>query len=426
MRKQSDPIRLRTVLLGTGERLPILCSAVTGEPLYEPLLYSLTEMRAANNAFNTLRQALRAIKLLHLVLAELELDLSARLARGQSLTLAEVEAVARAASLAMSELTDEDEPVTTAKAVRLESARARSRPQPLEEVGPGTKAIRLHYIRHYLNWRATCALLKADPHSSVFSALREASEVVSRAIGERIPKVGNRNVEGAREGLAPDEKARLMQAIVVDGVENPWKGAHNRVRNNLMVRWYLSCGVRRAELLNVRITDIDFQTCEVLIARRPDDIDDPRIEQPLVKTTDRMFPVDPTLAKDTHAYVLNQRRAIRGARRHPYLFVASGTGRPLSLSAVNLLFEQLRTVGGLPADLTPHVMRHSWNDAFSDLADKQGFSAETEQKIRSRVMGWSETSKSAALYTRRHVRRKSKEALLAMQKKLANGGTDEA
>lgn len=80
----------------------MLCAADSGEPLYDPLLYSLTEMRAANNAFNTLRQALRAIKLLQLVLSELKVDLSARLAGGQSLTLAEVEAVSRAASLAMS------------------------------------------------------------------------------------------------------------------------------------------------------------------------------------------------------------------------------------------------------------------------------------------------------------------------------------
>jgi integrase len=404
----------------------VLCAADTGEPLYEPLLYSLTEMRAANNAFNTLRQALRAIKLLQLVLSELKVDLSARLAGGQSLTLAEVEAVSRAASLAMAELSDEGELPPPPKVVRLESLRARGRAQPLEEVGTGTKAIRLHYIRHYLDWLTTSTLLRTDPHSQRFHALRAAGEVVSRAIGERMPRVGTRNTEGAREGLAPDELVRLMHAIVVDGAENPWKGTHNRVRNNLLVRWYLSCGVRRAELLNVRVTDINFQKCEVLIARRPDSPEDPRLEQPLVKTNDRMFPVDPTLAKDTHDYVLNHRRTIAGARRHPFLFVASGSGRPLSLSAVNLVFEQLRKVEGLPADLTPHVMRHTWNDAFSELSDKQGLSAETEQKVRSRVMGWSETSATAVKYTRRHVRRKSRDAMLAMQQKLANGGSDEA
>lgn len=61
MRKQSDPIQLRTVLLDTGERLPVLCAADSGEPLYDPLLYSLTEMRAANNAFNTLRHGVLVI-----------------------------------------------------------------------------------------------------------------------------------------------------------------------------------------------------------------------------------------------------------------------------------------------------------------------------------------------------------------------------
>lgn len=425
MRKEKDLFRLRTILLANGERLPLLCSSLTGEPLYEPLLYALTELRATNKAVNTLRQALRAIQLLQLVLQELDVDLSARLAGGQSLALAEVEAVARAASLTMDELADEDEAPSPMNVFRLEAARARDQARTFDEVAPGTKSIRLHYIRHYLDWLAKSTLLRLDPVKPVFGALRMSSQVVSATLRERMPGTGSRNTENAREGLAPDELARVKQVIAVDSTENPWKGRHNRVRNNLMVRWYQLVGVRRAELLNVRVSDINFQRCEVLVARRPDAPDDPRKEQPLVKTADRSFPVDPELLADTHNYIRTQRRSLPGARKHGYLFVAYPTGRPLSLSAVNLVFQQLRTRDGLPNTLSPHVVRHSWNDAFSDYADKEGLSPEVERKTRARAMGWSETSETAAKYTRRHTRRKSRESLIQMQEKLVKGARDE-
>jgi hypothetical protein len=63
----------------------------------------------------------------------------------------------------------------------------------------------------------------------------------------------------------------------------------------------------------------------------------------------------------------------------------------------------------------PHVLgRHSWNTRFSELADKRQISAEVEKKVRSRAMGWSETSNTAATYTRRHVEREADELIRAL------------
>jgi integrase len=73
----------------------------------------------------------------------------------------------------------------------------------------------------------------------------------------------------------------------------------------------------------------------------------------------------------------------------------------------------------LPDDLSPHVLRHTWNDHFSELMDEKGVPEEIEHKMRSRLMGWSETSKTATTYTRRHVHKRARAAALQLQRSIA-------
>ena len=182
-------------------------------------------------------------------------------------------------------------------------------------------------------------------------------------------------------------------------------------------------GVRRSELIALRISDINFQTNEALIARRADTPDDPRANQPLAKTRDRLLPLSPSLARDTHDYILKFRRDVGSAKRHPFIFVANYTGNPLSQSTVNQIFEKLRSVPGIVETLHPHLLRHTWNDRFSELSEREGFSDALEQKIRARAMGWSDTSDTAKQYTKRFVREKADKAALSLQQHLLAGRT---
>jgi integrase len=176
-------------------------------------------------------------------------------------------------------------------------------------------------------------------------------------------------------------------------------------------------------LLGVRLRDIDFQKLEVHIARRADTKDDPRAHQPLAKTHARVLSLSEDLAELTQNYVIWCRANQGASRRHDYLFVSGGTGKPLSLAGANKLFVALRTAGlNLPDDLTAHVLRHSWNDRFSKEMERAGVSPELEQKMRSVLMGWSPTSESAATYTRRYVRQRASEAMKSMQERLIMGG----
>ncbi len=74
------------------------------------------------------------------------------------------------------------------------------------------------------------------------------------------------------------------------------EGEGTCIRNALLVRWFYELGLRRGEVLNVKIPDINFQSEELTVVRRADDPEDPRKDQPLVKTRDRKIPLSPAFA----------------------------------------------------------------------------------------------------------------------------------
>jgi len=183
--------------------------------------------------------------------------------------------------------------------------------------------------------------------------------------------------------------------------------------------------MRRGELLNIRIPDLNFQKNTVVIARRADDSSDPRVNQPKVKTRGREIPLSTGLVEKTNAYIFNQRSKIRGARRHNFLFVSSVDGAPMSIPALNKLFNVLsNSLPALDEKIFPHIFRHTWNDRFSEEMDKNKVSEDDEKKARSFLMGWSETSGTAATYTRRHICKKAQAASLQLQNNLSESGSD--
>jgi hypothetical protein len=56
-----------------------------------------------------------------------------------------------------------------------------------------------------------------------------------------------------------------------------------------------------------------------------------------------------------------------------------------------------RRVAGLPENLSAHVLRHSWNDAFSDAMDRKGIPGD-EAKWCARLMGWRREESAEAYF----------------------------
>jgi integrase len=428
MRKQSNPFAVRMVVLESGERLPMLCARETGVPLFEPTVWALSELRARNVASATIQQALRAVLVLNLVLGQLRIDLDARLSEGRLLELGELEEVTRHCRLPLDEINGgvSDQAAGPAKVVDLEKVRMRTSARAPDSVDDNTAAIRIRYIRDYLKWRSNVWLFKLGAKHKLYAGLEATQKRAIDLLNERTPGSSGRNSVGQREGISEDDLEKLLAVTEPSSPENPWSGDHARERNALIVRWLLSLGLRRGEMLSVRISDINFQTHEVLIARRADSPDDPRKNQPNTKTRDRLIPIDEDLAILTHSYITGARRAIPGARRHEFLIVANGSGAPLTLAALNKIFDVLRRkCPDLPQELCPHVCRHTFNDALSADMDEHDVSPEKEDTIRSHLNGWIPNSGTAATYTRRHVRRQARKVSLGLQEKLMKGNSDE-
>lgn len=413
--------RVERVRLQSGERLPLLLDAETGIPLFNPALFIITELRATNRASATLQQAARSIMVAHQILDHLGIDLNVRLAEGRLLDVSELDALADLAGMTQEGLDGllvvGTKTPFSQRVVSLEKARMRAKTTGLPvQVVAQTKAIRLMYVRDYFDWLARRQLLRLDSRDPVYKNLSETARLVINQLTARIP-TSTPNIDlDARQGVSNEVRARILEVTHPDSPENPWKNKHARIRNHLIFMWLLELGLRKGEFLGIRLEDVNLRAGEVTIARRADDPSDPRTDEPNTKGKARLLAIGGVLAELTRTYVHGPRSAIKGARKSPFLVVATGTGKPLSKAAVSKIFVELRRkVTGLPEELSPHVLRHTWNDRFSEFMDKSGVSPEEEEKMRKQQMGWSDSSKMAATYTRRHTRRKTNEASLAMQ-----------
>lgn len=406
----------RRVRFRNGERFSIL-SRPGGLPVHEVTLF-LAGFRRRGRAANTIHAVCTTMALLYRELDKAGIALIERLRLGQFLTVPEVNRLADAVQYRMADLSDKrlassDRPsVIDIKRIRM------SRKTGVEEVkavGAFNQATRIRYMAQYLEFLSD--YYGATLPSRQKKELAHESAFVLKALKGQIPKVSNRAKLGAREGLSKDDQDRLLAVIHPDSLDNPWERGFVRLRNWLIIVLLLATGMRRGELLGIQIGDFDQTLPQIKILRRADVPEDSRLIQPNTKTNDRNVEVRPAIMRAAWDYIMN-RKKIKAARRHPLLIVADD-GRPLSLKSIDKMFAQIREAcPGLPITLNSHVMRHTWNERFSEQAELMGLSERREEKARNEQQGWVDDSKSAATYTRRYASRKGREIALKLQEKL--------
>ena len=418
----SSGYKVSTIVMSSGERLPMLLGA-DGLPMFEPTVFALSEIRARNLASNTIESYLRSVMVLLLFLGLRKIDIEGRLNDGRLLSLGEIEELTRFCRLPMERIqamcdVAENLLGKIAPVASLEKLRMRSSKMTDREVSSAAAATRLRNIRDYIRWLGSNRMSRHGVSVAFRSSLESSVHEVVDAIDARLPSDGHYLIE-QREGLAPKVVDRILKVVDPRSSGNPWHDEHCRYRNELIILWLLYLGLRKGELLNIRISDIDFRQSTVTVARRADDISDPRRNQPKVKTRGREIPISTALLDKTNAYIMNLRAGIHGARKHDFLFVSEDKGLPMSVPSLAKIFNVLRNkCPDLPKNIFPHIFRHTWNDRFSEEMDAKRVGAETEKKARSFLMGWSETSGTAATYTRRHIKKKAAKASLQLQESL--------
>lgn len=406
----------KRVIFRNGERHSVL-QMVNGLPVHEVTVY-LAKYRTKGRAANTIHFVCRSIALLYRHLDGAKINLFARLAEGSFLTSPELERLAAYVQYRLNDLDEESEGQSNSKVINIAKIafRKKNADDAVAAVHVSTQASRLRYIADFLQFSSR--YIGATLDASKRQQLDTESICGLRAFREHIPAVPNRAKLNARVGLSLDEQNRLLDVIHPESPDNPWVRRYTRLRNWLFVVVLLASGMRRGELLGLQISDLSTTEPKLRIIRRADEGNDPRLVQPVTKTSDREIELAPPIMKALWNYINNERRGIKAARKVPQVFV-SDDGAPLSHASIDKLFLQIREAcPDLPVELSSHVMRHTWNERFSEKAEALGLSESVEEKARNTQQGWSDNSKMSATYTRRHTARKGREVSLKLQEQL--------
>lgn len=397
---------VNTFIMDSGERFCLVINRSTGLPEYYPNLYLTTQLRNKSDSYSTIESAAGNIALFLRYIDLRDIDLVNRIATKQFFNDYEL---------------DDLRDFTQYKFRNIANVALKNSNFSL--VGPedtagvvsnGTQYSRLTTIANYLRWLAIHILDKSSEATS------ESINTMVRQIKERRPPKKGRNNDRIDKSLSEDQIAVLFEVIRVGSPLNVFTKGVQR-RNRLMIIMLYHLGIRGGELLNIRIQDINFENNQVRIVRRADDQADNRVRQPNAKTRERLLPLSDILVKEIHNYIINDRRKVRNANKHDYLFVTHKSGptegQSVSKASYHKVFGVVRSVSPQLYSLTGHVLRHTWNFKFSEYMDAMDEppTEERQEQIRSYLMGWRDGSGTGAIYNRRFIREKGLEASLAMQ-----------
>lgn len=408
-----------------GEEYPLLVFSESGVPVWYPTLFATSQVRNKSHSSSHINSYLQAIRLL-LEWAEslpTPTNLKLRFTHKEWLLQSEIESLYDYISKRRNE--DSASSNSTVISIKRNSEKAVfASARKSKSVQNSTIYKRIGFICDYLSWFAIRVIEERENHLSTADR-NDIKSMCNRLMSMRSTSK-NRNQANQRKGLDEEQREELLSLIDPENENNPFTDYGLKVRNLLIVWFGYYIGLRDGEILNLRISDFNFAAETFLVARRADSPADARTKQPKVKTRDRRLKLSGTFASKITGYITDYRSKVPGARKHDYLFVTHKPGptegHPIAQTSVEKALRKIRGASSkLPDNLTMHMLRHTSNDRFSEMADAKHLSEEKEKKLRNYQMGWSETSNTAATYTKRHTERAAHEASLEMQEKLERG-----
>lgn len=361
----------------SGERFPVLLYRETLQPVVLATRYILDECRQRNQA-STLLRSVRVLKWFYEWCDTAGIILEPRLRCGRLPNAGEITGFCRFLRVPGA---SRDTIVADGVADGV-----------VHTLSPSTFNFYLSVVERFLIW-AVYEFVAPDGEAAMMA--EAARERIRRAFQSN--KIAGRSVR-KRYGLDDNEVAELREVIRPESPRNPFKPAV-RFRNQVIVEVMLATGLRRGEVLKLKIGHLPQGPKDTLtVERAPDEVGDSRRNEPAIKTREREIPIPKALAVALWRYVQKHRKT----GRHPYLFTSQRGGAPLDVSGLNGIFSCLvrRCFPRLRGKLHPHNIRHTFNNRLIERARGLGWSDHQLQRVQNYLNGWTEGSVMPEIYSR--------------------------
>jgi integrase len=233
------------------------------------------------------------------------------------------------------------------------------------------------------------------------NSIRETFEIVIRRIERsfKSERKGGHTVL-RRQGLRREEVDEIRQIIKPGARQNPYKRVV-QFRNYIIFELMLATGIRRGELLKIKLKHLPIGSkTNLSIVKTPDDLADPRRQEPQVKTRMREIPLHRKLSVQLWKYTQKHRKK---SENNQYLFTSTRGGHPLTSGGINWVFSFLikKRLPHLKGRFSPHTLRHTFNELLVELAIDNGWEESRIKDLQRYLNGWSEQSDMPTRYTRR-------------------------
>jgi len=360
-------------------------------PVYYPNLYATTEL--SSRALNTQKKYLDHIGLFEDFLEYESIDLAALLERRPKSSYLTDEEVSRFVADAAFQKTTLDKKYRGARLI----------PKAFKYVGRIHAQQRLESVRDYLQFLYD----KLGDNSTSEDAINDLIGRFNRKIKAAKPAWKKTKVDEMK-GLTQQERERLLEVMHPESANNPFANKALKLRNYIVLLLGLDMGLRRSEMLLIKISVIHWHSGQLAVVNLEDEGIDTRPEAPQFKTHERQLVMSDELSWALKDYVDNYRilKKSSDAKKHPFLFVSHrrNEGKALSIKALDGVFPRVGAAVPELKHIHLHILRHdavytlleSMRDELDALTPEDRTTQ--VQKVLTFAFGWSEESNMPGLY----------------------------
>lgn len=395
---------VRTFEASDGALLSVLVDN-QGMPLFWPNAYATTKYRDAGHSNFTIIKTLRTLGMAHQWAAARGHDLDIWLSTGAFLNAEDATDLALYLRLDSKAQHLELQFSSSPSSRRIYSAeqlrggfKATSAVRQQNVISNEEASSRIRCIARYLTYHKKRRIGVIERSLNDADKFRENAEAAIGTLNELAPVVYSDEDEECLMGLPINQQLTIEEIFKPNTSNNPFSTQFLKHRNYLIWLFLKDTGMRRSECRYIRVDDVNYSSNRVSIR--------------VSKTRARTVPISKKCSRVFHDFIMDYWSNIPAqSRAHAYLFTTEN-GHHLALDSINLIFRWIRKkFPNLPQFLSPHVMRRTWNDRFSEKIDAQPpekrMVIEKEKQIRNRLMGWTANSDMSVRYSKRHTRKKS-------------------